>query len=96
MQKSKGKLNLLTYARLLWKKHTTRLFIINGLGLGQQYRKSGGTAILFYEITRALKEHKVQGAEMTQIAADNDLMMSNVKRLDADIVKTHRVYEKSL
>ena len=33
---------------------------------------------------------------MTQIAADNDLMMANVERLHADIVKTHRVYEKAL
>ncbi|MFP4550282.1 MAG: hypothetical protein ACLFNT_05715 [Spirochaetales bacterium] len=96
MQKSNGKLNLLTYARLLWKKHTARHFIINGLGLGRQYRKSGGIAILFYETTRALEEHGVQGAEMTQIAADNDLMMANVTRLNADIVKTHRVYEKFL
>jgi hypothetical protein len=96
MQKSKGKLNLMTYMRLLWQKHTARHFIINGFGLGQPYRKSGGTAILFYEITRALKEHKVLGAEMTQIAADNDLMMANVHRLNADMAKTHRVYYQNV
>ena len=96
MVKSNGTLNLMSYLRLMWEKRTTRRFIINGFGIRPEYRKAGGTALLFAEITRVLKEHKVDGAEMTQIAADNDLMMANVERLGADIYKTHRVYTKQL
>lgn len=92
MRKAGGRLGPLTYMRLMREKRRSRRFIINGFGLRPDFRKSGGTALLFYEITRALKEHRVLGAEMTQIAADNDLMMSNVDKLNADVVKTHRVY----
>lgn len=94
MVRAGGKLNPLTYARLMLAKQTTRHFIINGFGLRPQYRKSGGTALLFREIAKVLRENRAVGAEMTQIAADNDLMMANVERLGADIVKTHRVYRK--
>ena len=94
MQKARGRINALTYLRLLVAKYTARRFIINGFGLRHRYRKAGGTALLFREITRVLKDFHAQGAEMTQIADDNDLMMANVKRLKADIVKTHRVYRR--
>lgn len=96
IRKANGRLNLATYIRLFWQKLTARRFIINGFGLRPDFRKSGGTALLFLEITQALKDQRAQGAEMTQIAADNDLMMGNVRKLNADIVKTHRVYEKRL
>jgi hypothetical protein len=96
MVKANGKLNLFTYLRLMREKRRTRRFLINGFGLRPEYRGSGGTELLFFEITRILKERGVEGAEMTQIAADNGPMMANVERLNADIVKTHRVYRKAL
>lgn len=96
MVKARGKLTLASYLRLMWEKRTTRRFIINGFGIRPEYRKSGGTALLFHEITKVLKENRVDGAEMTQVAADNDLMMANVERLGADLYKTHRVYTKPL
>jgi hypothetical protein len=77
------------------KKRTTR-FLINGIGILPKYQKNGGIAILFNEITRALRAHKVSRAEMTQIAETTDLMVSSIKKLNARIYKTHRVYEKHL
>lgn len=94
LAKARGRLTIVSMARLLLAKRTTRRFIINGFGIRPDYRKSGGTALLFHEITRVLREHGAQAAEMTQIAADNDLMMANVERLGAEIYKTHRVYRK--
>lgn len=96
MVKAKGKLNLFTYLRLMREKRTTRQFLINGFGLRPEYRSAGGTELLFFEITRILRERGVDGAEMTQVAADNEPMMANVERLDADIVKTHRVYRRAV
>lgn len=96
MAHAKGRLTPWTLARLLVRKRTARRFLINGFGLRPDFRKSGGTAILFQEITRVLRANRVDGAEMTQIADDNELMMANVDRLGADIVKTHRVYRRSL
>ncbi len=94
MQKARGRINALTWLRLLVAKYTSRRFVINGLGLRHRHRKAGGIAILFNEITRVLKGFRAIGAEMTQIADDNELMMANVRRLNADIVKTHRVYRR--
>jgi hypothetical protein len=78
------------------EKRRTDRFLINGIGILPQYRKNGGLALLFHEISRSLREHHVREAEMTQIAETTDLMLSNIDKLGARIYKTHRVYEKRL
>jgi hypothetical protein len=94
MIRAKGRLNPLTLLSLKREKKKTEKFLINGLGILPKYRKTGGIAVLFYAITRALREHGVRSAELTQIAETTDLMMSNIDKLNARIYKTHRVYQK--
>jgi hypothetical protein len=91
-----GRLGLRSYLDLMREKRTTRHFVINGLGITHEFRKTGGLGLLFREITRVLKERDAIDVEMTQVDADNDLMMANVNRLGADIYKTHRVYSTEL
>ncbi len=96
LKRANGKINPLILRNLTKEKHRTNKFIINGLGILPKYRKNGGIAILFNEIAKSLREHKVRSAEMTQIAETTDLMVSNIEKLGARIYKTHRVYRKNL
>ncbi|MFP4179257.1 MAG: hypothetical protein ACLFNZ_06055 [Spirochaetaceae bacterium] len=94
MQKSRGRLNPYILYRMLKEKKKAEHFIINGLGILPEHRRTGGIAVLFNEITKSLREHGVKTAELTQIAETTDLMMSNIGKLNAKIYKTHRVYQK--
>jgi hypothetical protein len=94
--KAGGKPNLLDMLSIMREKRRTRRFLINGMGILPQYRRSGGLALLFHEISISLRAHKVREAEMTQIAETTDLMLSNIDKLGAEIYKTHRVYEKKV
>ena len=96
MQRAKGRLNPLTMLLLLLEKRSTRHFLVNGLGILPQYRKSGGLPLLFTEITDALREHGARTAEMTQIADTTDLMLSNIDKLGGEVYKTHRVYRRRI
>ncbi len=96
MIRSAGRMNLLTLFSLHREKKRTDNFLINGLGILPQYRKTGGIAVLFSEITKALRAHGVKSAELTQVAETTDLMMSSIEKLEAEIYKTHRVYFKKV
>jgi len=96
MKRAQGQLNPFTLRSMVKEKKRTRRYLINGIGILPEYQKNGGLAILFNEITKALREHNVSKAEMTQIAETTDLMMSSIEKLNARIYKTHRVYEKKL
>ncbi len=92
--KSKGRFNLLTLLSIMREKKRTQKFLINGLGILPEYRKTGGIAVLFSEIRNSLRDHNIKSAELTQIAETTDLMMSNIDKLNAKIYKTHRIYQK--
>ena len=96
MKQAEGRLTPLTIRSMMKEKKRTTRFLINGIGILPKYQKSGGIAILFNEITKALRANNVSRAEMTQIAETTDLMISSIRKLDARIYKTHRVYEKHL
>jgi GNAT superfamily N-acetyltransferase len=96
MQRAMGRLNPYTLRDMMKEKKTTRRFLINGIGILPKYQKNGGIAILFNEITKALRDHNVQRAEMTQIAETTDMMTRSIEKLGARIYKTHRVYMKEL
>ncbi len=94
--RSKGCLNPLTILSLKREKRRTKDFLINGIGILPEYRKTGGIAVLFYELSRALRAHGVENAELTQIAETTDLMIKSIEKLGAQIYKTHRVYQKAV
>lgn len=92
--KARGKPGIFDMLSIMREKRRTSRFLINGLGILPQYRKNGGLAILFNEIRKSLRAHRVQEAEMTQIAETTDLMLSHIEKLGAEIYKTHRIYQK--
>jgi len=96
IKRAHGRLNPFTFYSMMREKKRTQRFLINGIGILPKYQKNGGIAILFNEITKALRARNVSKAEMTQIAETTDLMIRSIEKLNARIYKTHRVYEKHL
>ena len=63
----------------------------------EEYRGSGGTAILFTEMFKTVKEGgRFKAAEAVQIGTENDRMQREMKNFGIDFYKMHRTYKKEL
>lgn len=91
-----GRLTPLHILRIMWEKRRTKRYVVNGLGILPQYRRTGAMPLLFATLADTLTGHGVEEAELVQIAETTDLMMSNIEKLSAKITKTHRVYQQLL
>lgn len=94
LSRARGRITLREMISLYRAMNRPRRLIINGMGILPRYRRTGALAILFSEIAKILDATGVRSAEFTQISAENDLMMSNLEKLNAEIYKTHRIYTK--
>jgi hypothetical protein len=74
----------------------TKWININGAGMAQKYRGLGGTALLFSEMYRSVKEGGFLHAELVQIGVENDKMLRELRNLGIDFYKTHRLYQRTL
>jgi len=97
LQKTRGKLFPFGWITLLRELRTTEWVNLNGAGVIEEYRGSGGTAILFSEIfkTAQMLPH-FKYADVVQIGTDNDVMLREMKNFGIDFYKQHRVYKKEL
>jgi hypothetical protein len=99
LQKSKGRLSPLAILRLLYRsKHANKL-ILNGMGILDRYQRIGGNALIYSEVARTVQgtdTYDFADAEMVQINEETDLMLSDMRRLGADVHKIHRVFTKEL
>lgn len=97
MQKTRGKLLPFGWLTLLRAMKTTDWININGAGMIDEYRGLGGTAILFSEMYKTIRESgQFRHAELVQIGLENDRMQRELRDLGVDFYKTHRVYRKDL
>ncbi len=70
---------------------------MNGAGLLEQYRGSGGTALLFAEMYKSVRDnHRYRQADVVQIGAENDKMQREIAGLGIDFYKVHRMYRKTI
>jgi hypothetical protein len=70
---------------------------INGAGLVEEYRGSGGTAILFSEMAKSITETgQFRHAETVQIAVGNDRMQRELANFGVNFYKAHRSYRRDL
>ena len=97
MQKARGKFNPLSIFRL-WREYKKADWIlINGLGILPEYQGTGANTVLYAEIEKTIRAYpQFQHLEMVQIQETTAKMLSNVKTLQGNIHKTHRVYEVKL
>lgn len=96
-QKTGGKLLPFGWLALLRAMKTTDRININGAGMIDEYRGLGGTAILFSEMYKTIRESgQFRHAELVQIGLENDRMQRELRDLGVDFYKAHRVYRKGL
>jgi hypothetical protein len=97
LQKTKGELFPLGWLTLLRELKSTDWLNINGAGLLPEYRGSGGTAILYSEIFKSVRESgQFKHAEVVQIGVENEAMQREMENFGIDFYKTHRTYQRGL
>lgn len=96
IQRCQGKLFPFGWLDILIELKRTRWINLNGAGLLEKYRGSGGTALLFAEIYKSVRESHFLHADVVQIGAENDRMQREIAGLGIDFYKVHRMYKKNL
>lgn len=96
LQRTRGKLFPLGWIDLLLELRMTTDAILNGIGLLEEYRGTGGTVILFSELAKTLIESRYQRGDLVQVGTDNDKMLRELEKLGVEFYKMHRIYRRSL
>ncbi|MCE9647077.1 MAG: hypothetical protein K8S20_13835 [Chloroflexi bacterium] len=97
LQRARGRLLPLGWLGLLLERKHTDWLNINGAGLLPEYRGSGGTAILYSEIFKSVRESgQFKHAEVVQIGVENEAMQREMENFGIDFYKTHRIYQRDL
>jgi hypothetical protein len=97
LQKTKGHLFPFGWLTILRELRTTDWININGAGMVEEYRGSGGTAILYSEMFKSVTENpRYRHAEVVQIGLENDRMQREMENFGIDFYKMHRMYQRSL
>ncbi len=96
LQRTGGRLFPFGWIDLLKELRRTRWININGMGIVEEYRGLGGTAILFSELEKSVREGGFEHAEVVQIGVENLPMQREMRGLGVDFYKTHRMYERAL
>lgn len=66
------------------------------LGVVNEYRKAGIEACFYAEIIEKAAAKKIRGGEASWILENNELMNNGLKKLNAQVYKRYRLYEKQL
>jgi hypothetical protein len=96
LQRTKGRLFPLGWLDILRELRSTHLLNVNGAGMIEEFRGSGGTAILFNEIIKSVKNSRYTHAEIVQIGAENDRMLQELSNVGVTFHKKHRVYSRRI
>jgi hypothetical protein len=96
LQRTRGKLFPFGWISLLLELRRTTWININGAGISDQYRGTGGTAILFSEMYKSVVDSRYRFAEVVQIGSENENMQREMRNFGIDFYKTHRLYARCL
>lgn len=97
LQKTRGKVLPFGWLTLMREFKRTDWLNINGAGLVPEYRGSGGTAILYSEMFKSVKESgQFRHAEVVQIGVENEAMQRDMENFGICFYKMHRTYIHSL
>jgi hypothetical protein len=94
LQRTGGKIIPFGWLTLLRELRQTRWVNINGAGMMEGYRGLGGTAVLFSEMAKSLREGGFLHADIVQIGVENDRMLRELRELGIHFYKKHRLYHK--
>jgi len=96
VQKINGELFPFGWITLLKAYRNTEWVNVNGAGIAEKHRGTGGTALLFSEMQKSVQMGKFKHADLVQIGVANDKMQRELRDLGVDFYKTHRTYEMDL
>jgi GNAT superfamily N-acetyltransferase len=97
IRRCKGRLFPFGWLDILIELRRTRWINLNGAGLLEKYRGSGGTALLFTEMYKSVRESDhYHHIDVVQIGAENDKMQREIAGLGIDFYKVHRMYRKNM
>jgi hypothetical protein len=96
LQRQRGRLFPIGWLDVLLELRRTPWININGAGMIEKYRGLGGTALLFSEMARSVRQGRYQHADVVQIGAENDRMLRELRQVGIDFYKTHRMYRRAL
>jgi GNAT superfamily N-acetyltransferase len=97
MQRIRGRLFPFGWLLLWLELRRTDWININGAGLLPEYRGSGGTAILYSEMFKAVSENpRYRHAEVVQIGLENENMQRELENFGIEFYKMHRTYYKEV
>lgn len=92
VQRTKGNIFPIGWLFLLLELRRTKWININGAGMMEGYRGLGGTALLFSEMEKSIREGGFRHADLVQIKVENDRMLRELRNLGVNFYKTHRLY----
>lgn len=96
VQRTQGRVFPFGWLALLREMKRTKWVNINGAGMIEKYRGSGGTALLFSEMQKSVVEGGFEHADLVQIGVENEKMQRELRELGIDFYKTHRLYQRKL
>jgi hypothetical protein len=96
LQWSRGRVFPFGWLAMLLETRRTKWVNINGAGMLEGHRGLGGTAILFSEMFKSVREGGFLHADLVQIGAENDRMQRELQNFGVDFYKTHRVYQRGI
>ena len=94
LQRTKGHLFPLGWLHILHELRTTSCLNINGAGMIDEFRGSGGTAILFNELIKSTENSHYTHFEVVQVSAKNERMLQELSNLGITFHKKHRLYSR--
>lgn len=96
VQRTKGRMWPFGWIEWLREMRTTQWVNVNGAGITEGYRGLGGTALLFTEMYRSVREGGFRHADLVQIGSENFPMLRELREFGVDFYKTHRMFRKDL
>jgi len=93
LQRAHGRLFPLGLPDILLEMKRTKTVAANGMGILPEFQGSGGNALLYYEMGKTLLDfQQFQFVEMTQVAETTKQMRADLKNLNGEEYKNHRVF----
>jgi hypothetical protein len=96
VQRTGGRLWPLGWILWLIELRRTPWVNVNGAGIAEGYRGLGGTALLFSEMFKSIRDGGFRHADIVQVGSENQPMLRELRSLGVDFYKTHRLYRRIL
>jgi hypothetical protein len=97
LQRARGRLFPFGIVDLLLEMKRTRTISGNGMGVLPEFQGTGGNALLYYEMGRTVFGfNQFDHVEMTQVAETTRQMRADLKNLNGQEYKNHRVYRRAI